>query len=484
MKKCIIFLFLILLIPVSGCSIDYTSYYEKYGDVVNREDPTKGLVSSKIEEGVLEYPLSNGEYIDKYSKIYPGVSDLYEVYSSYYSSEYDVLYIAYDKIGENKQTLDSKSLALIEEHLLNYFKSDRNKSEYREYIKAIRIYPDYESSACRTSGDESYNQIEGCANYDQKEAFINLNDLYNLERFFNPLEENDGHYITYTEPKRDTFAHEYGHVSTYYHMILKGDGSYEGYLKLRLKEKYDDIYPGGIITSYDSSITYAIQPTEILADDYVDLYYNVSDKVESDIYNYELDYRNLRNSLSSMDGVISKLKDDNALYGQMKEYYNIFIDKNITVLQTPIVVKINGSIYNSLHDIKNGTVGFIKNDKEVIALSEIVINGKVYYRVVLSNVVMGDQEKIMKDDLRDYSSNIGYILKDECELTLKTVIKFERYEGDEFPTNSFFSLVGGTAHLFSYYDFSYFIVEGMNAVIYNVMDNNFGYKNMPVNKFE
>ena len=62
MKKCIIFLFLILLIPVSGCSIDYTSYYEKYGDVVNREDPTKGLVSSKIEEGVLEYPLSNGEY--------------------------------------------------------------------------------------------------------------------------------------------------------------------------------------------------------------------------------------------------------------------------------------------------------------------------------------------------------------------------------------------------------------------------------------
>jgi hypothetical protein len=89
-------------VPLSGCTIDYTSYYDKYGDVVNKEDPTKGLTSSLIEDGVLSYPSDNSTFIEKYSQVYSPLASEYRVYSSYYSSKYDVLYIAYDKIDDVK----------------------------------------------------------------------------------------------------------------------------------------------------------------------------------------------------------------------------------------------------------------------------------------------------------------------------------------------------------------------------------------------
>ena len=165
------------------------------------------------------------------------------IYSSYYSESYDTLYISYDSISEPVQTIDSKQLALIEEHLLKYFKSDSARTDYKEYLKVVRIYPDYKSSACRKNDDEdSYTQIEGCATYDALSAAINLNGLYNIERFFKPYSYTEGNYTYTFEPKRDTFAHEFGHVSTYYNMILKGDDSYENYKRMLNPEFFADSY--------------------------------------------------------------------------------------------------------------------------------------------------------------------------------------------------------------------------------------------------
>lgn len=484
MKKYIIFLLLIFMVPLSGCTIDYSSYYDKYGDVVNKEDPTKGLTSSLIGDGVLSYPSDNSTFIEKYSEVYSPLASEYSVYSSYYSSTYNTIYIAYDKISNPSQTIDSRDLALIEEHLLNYFESDSSKSEYRDYIKAIRVYPDYDSSACRVVGDSSYTQIEGCANYNQQEASINLNGLVNIDRFFNPLVTTEGNITTYVEPKRDTFAHEYGHVSTYYHMVLKSDNNYEDYLRLRLDGDFDNIYPDGILTRYDSDLTYDIQPSEILADDYVELYYNVSSKVESDVYEYELSYNDLRNSLSKEGASIYKLRENTNLFNSVKAYYDTFLNKNEVVLETPKVVRANGSIYNTLHDLKNGNSLINVTDKLAIVLSEITINQQVYYRIVISNVVLGASSNIENNDLRDYSNNIGYILKSECEDTNETVIRFDKYNGESINPYSYLTLDSIGANLLPLYDFAYFIDNGNSLKIYSLLDTSFDYKNIEANNFK
>ena len=79
----------------------------------------------------------------------------------------------------------------------------------------------------KNASEEEYSSIEGCALYDSISASVNLNSLNTLESFYNPYTYVEGHTKYYKEPKRDTFAHEFGHVSTYYYLSLKGDDSYE-----------------------------------------------------------------------------------------------------------------------------------------------------------------------------------------------------------------------------------------------------------------
>lgn len=457
-------MFILILGCCSGCTIDYDGYYNKYGNVYNKDTR---LNSEKIEEGVLHFPSDNSSYINQYDKVYSGVSNDYKIYSTYYSSEYDTLYISYDIINNPIQTIDSRQLALIEEHLLNYFVSDSAKSDYTKYLKAVRIYPDYASSACRSSSEseEQYSKTEGCAEYDAYNAAINLNGLTTIDRFFNDMTYTEGNMSYKVEPKRDTFAHEFGHVSTYYNMILKGDDSYQDYLRLRLGDAYDNIYPNGMPNSYSSGVGYYTQPVEILADDYVELYYDVSQKAWNDYYDYTLEYDDLRNSLTDVSNVVKHLKDDSVLFEKVKEYYDVFINKVMEDYDNPIVVKASGNAYSTIHDIKNDNSELVLSNDKVIALGELTINNKIYYRIILSNVV----EEI--NSRREYSSNIGYILKEECVEENLDVIKFNKYNGSVLDPAQYLQL--DDVYLMPYYDFSYLILENDMVKMYNHLDNAF-----------
>ena len=440
----------------AGCSIDYGSYYEKYGDIYNKDDDLKSVI---IEDGITSYPNDNSLLINKYGYVYSSLENEYDVYASYYSSDYDTLYVSYDNISHPVQTIDSRDLALIEEHILNYFISDFNKTDYKEYLKVIRIYPDYASSKCRLAShtSEEYSSIEGCASYDAIEASINLNGLYDIDRFFNPYLYEEGGYRYTQEPKRDTLAHEYGHVSTYYNMILKGDSNYEEYLKIRLGDAYNEIYKDGFPTKYDSTNLYYIQPVEILADDYVELYYDTNIKRDNDYYKYELFYSDLRNSLTNVQGVSKFLKDDPDLYDDVKKYYNKFITRNYEEYEKPIVVYANGTTYEKNIEIVN---------RELIALGEVVINGDAYYRVVLSNIVRNFNIQ------SDYSYNIGYILKDDAIVLNKDVILFNKINGNDLGVNISVELIKDSGlYIITYYDFSYLINDNGIIKIYDVIND-------------
>ena len=101
----------------AGCSIDYTSYYGKYGNVYNKDGT---IASERIDSSVRNYPSAdaNATLVSKYSDLYADVTDQYEIYATYYSAAHDVIYISYDKIDDKKQTIGSKELALMEEHLM------------------------------------------------------------------------------------------------------------------------------------------------------------------------------------------------------------------------------------------------------------------------------------------------------------------------------------------------------------------------------
>lgn len=460
MKKVFISIVVLLACFASGCSIDYTSYNEKYGNPESNKKEEQPI-SKTIEEGTLHYPYVNDSMINKYGEVFSLENNNYKVYATYYSEKYDTLYISYDNKYQSTQTIKSKELAMIEEHLLNYFISNEAKSDYHEYLKVVRIYPDYKSSACRKIGEseDSYSKTEGCADYNAYDAAINLNGLVSIDRFFNSYSYSDEHYTYTLEPKRDTFAHEFGHVSTYYHMILKGDGTYEDYLRLRLKNAFDLIYPFGFPNNYSSGEGYYTQPVEILADDYVELYYDVSKKASTDYYQYDLSYNDLRNSLSGVNGVSKFLKDDENLYNAMKEYYDVFIEKDYTKYDDPVVIKASGITYNTIHDI--GVENYISlNDATLIALGEVKINDNSYYRVILSNVVVSSNSR------SEYSTNIGYILKTNCVIENQEVIYFTRYDGEAMKTNEYLP-VSDDVNLYPYYDFSYFIVNGDRIRIYN-----------------
>ena len=397
-----------------------------------------------------------------------GETSNYVVYSSYYSQDYDTLYISYDSKDNPIQTINSKQLALIEEHLLRYFVSDSAKSDYQKYLKVVRIYPDYKSSTCRDEShtQEQYSSIEGCANYNASYASIDLNSLINIERFFKPYSYTSGNYIYTIEPKRDTFAHEFGHVSTYYNMILKGDGSYKEYLQLRLKDAYDTIYPLGLPDEYSENEGYYYDPLEILADDYVELFYDTSEKANNDYYDYDLEYNDLRNSLSTSHGVIKHLKDDANLFDEMKSYYSLYIEKDYLEYETPIVVNATGDVYASLHSI-NEENSLSLNEATIIALGEVEVDGTIYYRVVLSNLVNEINYR------KEYSNNIGYIAKDNCLQTENEVIFFEKYDGNLVSADKVIYLTISDMCLLPLYDFSYLIVEGLDVKIYNYLTPGF-----------
>lgn len=475
MKKGYLAVFVLLSCFCSACTIDYESYYDKYGDISNKDHR---LNSEKIEETIKNYPSSNQDILDKYSEVYADVSSDYVVYATYYSTEYDTLYISYDSIVNPSQTIASKGLALIEEHLLNYFVSNSAKSDYKDYLKAVRIYPDYHSSTCRTNvhTEAEYSIIEGCANYNAYEASINLNNMVDIDRFFDDYIYEKNGYTYRLEPKRDTFAHEFGHVSTYYNMILKGDDSYKDYLKLRLGEAYDEIYPNGLPDTYSSGLGYNIQPVEILADDYVELFYDTSKKVSTDYYDYELEYDDLRNSLSGVDNVVHHLKDDQELFNDIEEYYQVYINKEYTEYEIPIIVNANGDTYNDLHDINDDKKVVTLNNNPIIALGEISINNIKYYRVVLSNVVM-------KSNVRnEYSNNIGYILKSECSIVDGKVVYFNQYDGDILKPNVYLP-IKDDVNIYPYYDFSYFIHQENKLKLYNYLDADFEELDMLDEKF-
>lgn len=447
---------LLMIFLFSGCSIDYTSYYNEYGDVSNKDDNLDSVV---IGDGVTSYPGDNAFLISKYGEVYGSLIDDYSVYASYYSNKYDTLYISYDKVINPIQTIDSRDLAMIEEHIINYFISDINKTDYKEYLKVIRIYPDYESSTCRNNNQsyEEYSRIEGCANYDAIEASINLNALYDIDRFFNPYSYTEGGYRYTLEPKRDTLAHEFGHISTYYNMILKGDHNYEEYLRLRLGSAYSQIYSDGLPKEYDSNESYYIQPVEILADDYVELYYDTREKKNNDYYEYELVYTDLRNSLTNVPGVSKFLKDDDYLFDTMKAYYDQFIKSDYIEYEEPIVINANGVVYDTAIEL---------NNKQLIALGEVTISNNRYYRVILSNVI---REFNIQSD---YSDNIGYILKSNCNILDKEVLLFNKLNGNYLETNMSVEIIKNSEiYILTYYDFSYFINEDGKVIIYDVINN-------------
>ena len=109
-------------------------------------------------------------------------------------------------------------------------------------------------------------------------------------------------------------------------MVYKGDENYEDYLKIRLGSQYNKIYENGLPENYTNSSLYSIQPEEILADDFVELFYDTSVKVVMDTYDYELKYTDTRQSLKGED--IQILKNTDGL-GQ-KELKQKTMDKKAT----------------------------------------------------------------------------------------------------------------------------------------------------------
>ncbi len=474
MKKCIPIMLSLLTCLASGCTINYDSYYEKYGDISNKDDT---LNSVKIDENVMNYPDVNTSLIEKYSVVYQGVSNDYQIYSTYYSPVYNTLYISYDKKSNPVQTIKSKELALMEEHLLNYFEMDENKTLYKDYLKVVRVYPDYHSSVCRGEDDseETYSQVEGCATYDALEAAINLNGLKDIKRFFNTHSYTQDNTKYTLEPKRDTFAHEFGHVATYYHLFLKGDGSYEDYLRLRLKDRYDVIYNEGLHETYEND-NYITQPVEILADDYVELYYKSNKKASNDYYNYDIEYQDLRNSLTGVVGVSKFLKEDRELFDTMKEYYDVYIKNDYLDYQTKKAVSFSGLTYTSIHDVINNNPIKLLTNKDLIVLGEITIQDKEYYRVVLSNV-------ITNMNIRREYDNIGYILKSECTDIEKDILYFTKYDNKELSAGSYLHLQDSNIHIAPYFDFSYFIHDESIVYISNNLDDDFTTLYMDYNEF-
>ncbi len=414
----------------------------------------------------------------------------YSVGSMYYSVEYDTLYVSYKKIGLSY--LSSYELYLVERHAIAYFQSDANRSEDRDYLKAVLIYPD-DSADCGSTAN-----ISGCASYGGKHGTISINSMPNMDTFLN--KQIKGMYSY--EPKRDTFAHEYGHISTFYYLAYKGDVSYEEYLRLRLGDDFDTVYPEGLPGSYVyTPELYLIQPEEILADDFVELFYYRDSKYEGDNPTYVQKYNDSRNSLSNHP-TISYLAPDyvkKPIYNTVKNYYtaNFYNITRNKITPLAIFPKTSTNVieyYDSVSSLNDQTklksVNSLFNIK-LVAIETVTKDNIEYYRVVLSP--LSKIEKIEIDgttrnsyDKKEVANNMGYVKKNSYMFnTGITVYKVKKgYNGSEWVDLEQSSLwpvtinnqTSSEMNIFvtPFYDFTYVISLGTSAnkeYMYDYLNN-------------
>lgn len=507
MKKLTLLFLAIFSLLLSGCDVYYDNNIpdEKENNPSTPENPDDSSSTDDssqeeptpeereplvIDSNALFYPTYlnlESDLIKNYTYIDENKIDQYEIYSAYYSEYYDTLYIAYDDIASHSQTLKAKDLYEIEMHAINYFESDEMRSEDKNYLKAVRIYPDRLASSCRMNlSDEDANNINGCADYGGKEAIIDLNNTASLEDFYNEKREqiSPTQYVRY-EPMRDTFAHEYGHVSTFYHMAYKNDEDYEDYLKLRLQDSYDIIYPDGLPSSYSSdSRYYYTMPEEILADDFVELFYDTSSKKDNDTSDYTLKYTDLRNSLRNYSD-IRYLKNNTSLYLTLKNYFktNFLTNESKNSYKKPIVVTNSTRTINYYESYsKIGNTSNIKSisstiDVNLIAVGEVIVNNIKYYRVILSNTFYCPNNRCNQ---KDAGKTMGYILANDYVqnnaikiYSISNKIKKgymatinKNVEDTNPPTIS-------SLYLLPYYDFSYVLNTSTNenfAIMYDYLN--------------
>ena len=509
MKRILLLFTIFTSLLLGGCTI----YYDSTTPSEEEKDPSTPDAPSQpqekdplnIREDALFFPYSinlNNKLIKSYSYIDESQAGKYTIYSAYYSEDYDTLYIAYDDIETHSQTLKAKDLYEIEMHAVNYFESDETRSEDKNYLKAVRIYPDRLASSCRKGlDDSSANNINGCADYGGKEAIIDLNNIKSLSDFYNEkrIRINSTQFAIY-EPMRDTFAHEYGHVSTFYHMAYKNDENYEDYLKLRLGDSYNSIYPLGLPNSYSSGSSYYIMPEEILADDFVELFYNTSIKKESDTYDYELEYKDMRNSLEGNERSVQYLKSNEPQYNKVKEYFidNFFTNSTKKTYETPIVISTNTktiSYYESFSKI--GVLSNIKTiisniNVNLIAVGEVTINSLKYYRVILSNTFYCPSNVCNQ---KDVGKVMGYVLADEY--TINNSMKLYAINSNNGSALSKNSIVPinrninssnpptiSNVYLIPYYDFSYVLnlsSDSNFAIMYDYLNEKIDNQQYKIN---
>ena len=111
-----------------------------------------------------------------------------------------------------------------------------------------------------------------------------------------------------------------------------------------MENYYDTLYPYGLPDNYSSGEYYNIQPEEILADDFVELFYKTDEKLEIDTAEYTFEYTDYRNSLKdTAASQIQYLKTNPQLKAQLKTYYEEnFLDyTNKTAYDKPIIISSN-----------------------------------------------------------------------------------------------------------------------------------------------
>lgn len=529
MKKYSILLILLALL-LNGCTINYsvnfddessidsgenssgngdsTDSSQSGNDSSNQDEPSDdSSTDDEIEEPIvlpsspdIQAPITidtnayfypntlskTSDIINEYSYIDETETANYKIYSAYYSEYYDTLYIAYDTVGTSTQTLKAKDLYHIERHALNYFNTDNNKTDYKEYLKAVLIYPDTYGSACRKGkSDNDSIGINGCANHVGKEAVISLNRLASLTNFYEERKISIGNSQYYLiEPMRFTFAHEFGHVSTFYNMAYKNDEDYEDYLKLRLENYFTDIYPNGTLpTSYSSSNSqYYTHPLEILADDYVELFYNTTPKAEEDTYVYSYpDYT--RNSLKDYSSIQYLVKNPKLKDKILSYYVSNFLDySNKVTYGKPILIHSSrnpntAQYYESYSKIEGtGSLKYINSTEDIylIAVGHVIYDGTKYYRVILSNTVS------LYHASTDIGKKIGYVKASAYSESNKyKIYRIDKTKGtEELPKHSLVPINDNdSTYILPYYDFSYVVDMSLvgaitGAKMYDYLNDN------------
>lgn len=526
MKKCYILSMLLLSLLFSGCKIEYSFNIGNFGDDDNISDDSNNNDDSnddsntdtedsnndnnqddntnenenlekpdiidpiQINEDALFYPSSlskTSPIVTEYTYIDSGEKNNYRIYSAYYSQYYDTLYIAYDSISHPVQTLKAKDLYQIERHALNYFITDLNKTDYKDYLKAVLIYPDTLGSACRRSlSDDDSRSINGCANYVGQESVISLNKMSTLEDFYKDKRDYiDSINYYQIDPGRYTFAHEFGHISTFYNMAYKNDEDYEDYLKLRLGSLYSTIYPSGLPKFYDGqSESYYTQPSEILADDYVEIFYNTSKKVSEDTYDYTLNYNYTRNSLRNYSS-IHNLDENKTLLNSLKMYYtNNFLNyKNKKTYSKPIVISSqshNINYYESYSKIGKANASKTITSKisvNLIAVGEVIVNDIKYYRVILSNTFNTSNNSY---DEKQVGKKMGYVKATSYTVTTNLKIyeiNYDKQNNTYLTKNSMVPIRNfSTTYILPFYDFSYVLdldADQYYATTYDYLNTKF-----------